>query len=82
MTTKPAPREAALAETYANQALDADRRGDAAARDRAILELWGQIGFWHQPGEGAAQKMFRLPRGRSLPWARRWQAVEAWATDF
>lgn len=71
-------------------AATADSHGDAAARGRAMVELWNAVGYWRRSkapsvaefrGEAAPPKMLRMPRGRSVPWTKRWSAVLAWAAQ-
>lgn len=72
----------------ATEAVNAQAMAEHITCNRAISELWGIVGYWKstkQPsvaefrGETVPPKMFRMPHGRSVPWSKRWQAVEAWA---
>lgn len=75
----------------ARTAVEADRRGDVATRDRALADLWAAVGYWLQPrqlttaeyrGERVSPKMIRMPQGPSIRWqSGRWRSAEAWAQE-
>ena len=86
--TKMSATEINSAKIAAREAAEYDRRGDAAARDRAITALFVAAGYWKQSrtpsvaefrGAAVPPKMIRMPEGRSVPWTKRFDAVSAWA---
>lgn len=87
MTTK----EITSAKIAGKAALDADRKGDVIARERAMQDLFAAAGYWlnsRRPtvaefrGDAVPPKMVRMPVGRSVPWSsKRYHAAEAWANS-
>ena len=87
--TKMTDKQIARAKIAGAAAVEADRRGDVVARDRALSDLWNAVGYWMQPkqlttaefrGDALPPKMVRMPNGaRAVLWSRRFRAAEAWA---